>query len=65
MPETGGKCWCKADVPLVKEEVIREYLKKRDFNLEESDRNHRILEGPGLEMTLKIIESNHNLTILP
>ena len=25
-------------------EVIREYLKKRDFNLEESDRNHRTLE---------------------
>ena len=49
MPETGGKCWCKADVPLVKEEVIREYLSKQDFELEESDRNHRILECLGLE----------------
>ena len=45
MPETGGKCWCKADVPLVKEEVIREYLSKQDSVLEEVDKNCRILRG--------------------
>ena len=38
MSETGGKCWCKADVPLVKEEVIREYLSKQDSELEVSER---------------------------
>ena len=38
MPETGGKCWCKADVPLVKEETIREYLSKQDPELEVSER---------------------------
>ena len=51
MPETGGKCWCKADVPLVKEEVIREYLSKQDSVLEQVDKNSRtfawhVLEGP-------------------
>ena len=45
MPETGGKCWCKADVPLVKEEVIREHLSKQDSVLEEVDKNCRILRG--------------------
>ena len=55
MPETGGKCRFNARVPLVKEEVIREYLKKRDFNLEESDRNHRTLEWFELKVTLKTI----------
>ena len=49
MPETGGKCWCKTDVPLVIEEMIREFLSKQDPELEESDRNHRILEQIGLE----------------
>ena len=49
MPETGGKCWWKADVPLVIEEEIRECLSKQDPELEESDRNHRILEQIGLE----------------
>ena len=49
VPETGGKCWCKADVFLVKEETIREFLSKQDPELEESDRNHRILENLGLE----------------
>ena len=49
MPETGGKRWCKADVPLVIEETIREFLSKQDPELEESDRNHRILEQIGLE----------------
>ena len=44
MPETGGKCWCKADVPLVIEEMIREFLSKQDPELEESDRNHRKLK---------------------
>ena len=44
-----GKCWCKADVPLVIEEMIREFLSKQDPELEESDRNHRILENLGLE----------------
>jgi len=29
------------------------------------DYDHRIIESLGLEKTLKIIESNHNLTILP
>ena len=38
MPETGRKCWCKADVHLVKEETIREYLSKQDPELEESER---------------------------
>ena len=38
MPQTAGKCCCKADVPLVKEEVIREYLSKQDPELEESER---------------------------
>jgi len=37
VPETGGKCWYKADVPLVKEDVIREYLSKQDPVLEESE----------------------------
>ena len=49
MPETGGKCWCKADVPLVKEEVIREYLSKRDSVLEEVVKNCRIFAWLGLE----------------
>ena len=49
MPETEGKCWCKADVPLVIEEMIREFLSKQDPELEDSDRNHRILENLGLE----------------
>ena len=47
MPETGGKCWCKADVPLVKEEVIREYLSKQDPELEESERITESLKGLG------------------
>ena len=49
MPETGGKCWCKADVPLVKEEVIRQYLSKKDSVLEEVDENCRIFAWLGLE----------------
>ena len=49
VPETEGKCWCKADVSLVIEETIREFLSKQDPELEESDRNHRILEQIGLE----------------
>ena len=49
MPETGGKCWCKADVPLVKEEVIRQYLSKRDSVLEEVDKKCRIFAGLVLE----------------
>ena len=49
MPETGGKCWCKADVLLVKEEVIREYLSTQDPVLEEADKYCRILEWFGLE----------------
>ena len=49
MPETGGKCWCKAGVPLVKEEVIREYLSKQDSMLEEVDENCRIFAWLGLE----------------
>ncbi len=40
---------------LGEKEVIREYLKKRDFNLEESDRNHRTLEWFELKVTLKTI----------
>ena len=35
VPETGGKCWCKADVPLVIEEMIRECLSKQDPEFEE------------------------------
>jgi len=31
----------------------------------ESSSNHRIIELLRLEKTLKIIDSNHNLTILP
>ena len=49
MPETGGKCCCKADVLLVKEEVIREYLSTQDPVLEEADKYCRILEWLGLE----------------
>ena len=37
MPEIGGKYLCKADVHLVKEETIREYLSKQDPVLEESE----------------------------
>ena len=44
VPETGGKCCCKADVLLVKEEVIREYLSTQDPELEEADKYCRILE---------------------
>lgn len=44
MPETGGKCWHIAYVPLVKEELIRNYLSKQDPKFEETDRNYRILE---------------------
>ena len=49
VPETGGKCWCKANVPLVKEKVIREYLSKKDSMLEEVDENCRIFAWLGLE----------------
>ena len=49
MPETGGKCWCKARVPLVKEEVTREHLSKQDSVLEVVDKNCRIFEGLVLE----------------
>ena len=38
MPEIGGKYLCKADVRLVKEETIREYLSKQDPELEVSER---------------------------
>jgi len=50
VPETGGKCWCKADVPLVKEEVIRQYLSKRDSVLEDDDNNCRFFEWLGFDV---------------